>query len=254
MAPELIINLYLLIIGSCVASFINVVIYRLPLKMNIAAGRSVCGNCGRTIKAYDLIPVFSYLILRGKCRYCQSEIGIIHPIIELFGGLFAIGCFYRFGFSWDTLIVFATVMILLAITVIDFRTMTIPDPLNIALIIPAIAMTVVHPEISLLSRALGALIIPAVMIVTNLLIASSFGGGDIKLMVPAGFMLGLANTVLASFIGVVVAGGYAVYLLSNKKATRKAHIAFGPYLALGIIISLFFGSEIIAWYLGFFNI
>ncbi len=254
MTDTIIIYVYLLILGSCIASFINVVIYRLPLGENIAAGRSKCGNCDNTIKFYDLIPVFSYVILKGKCRYCKSPIGIIHPIIELIGGLFAIGCFFRFGISVETPVVFMAGMILLAISVIDFRTMTIPNELVVALIIPAVAMAVLHPEVSLLSRLIGAVMVPGIMIVTNLIVSSSFGGGDIKLMFVAGFMLGLANSLLASFIGVVVAGIYAIYLIYSHKTTIKAHIAFGPYLCLGIIISLFYGSQIIAWYLGMFQI
>ena len=115
----------------CVASFMNVVIDRVPRGENFVSGRSRCDSCGKVIAWYDLIPVASYLVLRGRCRYCHCKIPVRGFFIEIFGGVSGVFCFYRFGFEYETILMFVIAMILLAITMIDFDTMTIPDGLNI---------------------------------------------------------------------------------------------------------------------------
>ncbi len=245
--------LYFFVVGICLGSFCNVLIYRIPLKQSIAKGRSYCGSCNTQIKAYDLIPIVSYVLLKGRCRYCDEKIGIIHPIIELMGGLFAVFSFWFFGFDPLGLIVYAIMMVLLVIAIIDWRHMIIPDSLNVTMFILFVAYLFFNFQ-SWSSMFLGALVVPGIMIITNILVASSFGGGDVKLMIASGVGLGLANSLLAAFLGVIVAGGYAFYLILTKKVNRKAHIAFGPYLCLGITVALFYGPRIIQSYLDLFNI
>ena len=126
-------SIYCFLIGMCVASFMNVVIDRVPRGENFVSGRSHCDSCGKVIAWYDLIPVASYLVLRGRCRYCHSKIPVRGFFIEIFGGLSGVFCFYRFGFEYETILMFVITMILLAITMIDFDTMIIPDGLNIAM-------------------------------------------------------------------------------------------------------------------------
>lgn len=205
----ILIYVYMFLIGMCVASFMNVVIDRVPRNESFVKGRSHCDHCGETLKWDDLIPIVSYIFLRGKCRYCHTSIPIRGFLIEIFGGLIGMFCFYRFGFSIETILMFVIAMILLAITMIDFDT----------------------------------------MILLNVLIAESFGGGDIKLMFVSGIALGWKYSLLAAFIGILLAGSYSIYLLVSKKINKKGHIAFGPYLSIGIFIALSYGSEIISWYL-----
>ena len=138
--------------------------------------------------------------------------------------------------------------ILLAITMIDFDTMIIPDGLNIAMFIVSIVLMYVR-HMSLLESIMGMFCISVPMILLNVLIAESFGGGDIKLMFVSGIALGWKYSLLAAFIGILLAGSYSVYLLISKKIDKKGHIAFGPYLSIGIFIALSYGSEIISWYL-----
>ena len=123
------------ILGSCIASFINVLIYRIPRDLDFVNGRSFCPSCHNTLKPYDMIPVFSWLFLKGKCRFCKEPISPRYPLIELCGGLLAMLCFYRYGFTWMTLVSFVLAMILLTITMIDFDTMTIPNSLVIACLV-----------------------------------------------------------------------------------------------------------------------
>lgn len=245
--------IYMFILGCCIASFINVLIYRIPQKLDFVRGRSFCPKCHNTLKAYDLVPIFSWLFLKGKCRYCQEPISIRYPLIELCGGIIAMICFYRYEFSWMTLVSFGLAMILLTITMIDFDTMTIPDGLVVALIVPALACTVLNQDISIVSRVIGMLCVSGFMFVLTLIIPDCFGGGDMKLMFVCGFMLGWVNTLLAGFIALLVGGIYASYLLISRK-TEESHMAFGPYLCLGVFIALLYGNEIIGIYLSLFNL
>lgn len=245
---------YAFLVGICIASFINVVIWRVPQGISIAKGRSFCPTCQHSLNWKDLFPIVSYICLRGKCRYCGAKIPIRDTIIEMIGGLLAVLCFHHYLFSWDTIVVFSIFMILLAITMIDFDTMMIPNGLIIALIVPFGIMTVLHPELSLMNRGIGILTISVPMYLLTLLIPDCFGGGDIKLIAVSGFLLGWKLVLLAFFISVLIGGGYAVYILLTKKMGKGSHIAFGPYLCIGIMVSLLYGNEIIAWYLSLFGL
>lgn len=244
---------YSFLIGICVASFINVVIWRVPQGLSVAKGRSFCPSCEHQLAWYDLVPVFSYLFLRGRCRYCKAKIPMRDTIIEFLGGCIGVFCFYHYQFTWDTLVVFVLFMILLAITMIDFDTMTIPNGLVLAMLVPVIAMIFLHPEISLVERVIGFFIISLPMYLLILLIPDCFGGGDVKLIAVGGALLGWKLTLLAGFIAILIGGCYAIYLLIRKKAGKEGHIAFGPYLCIGIVISLLYGNDIISGYLALFG-
>lgn len=249
-----IIGIYLFLVGSCIASFINVVIDRVPKGKSIISDRSHCDACQHPIKAYDLIPVVSYLILKGRCRYCKQKIGLRSFLIECIGGVMMLFCFYCFGLSWLTPLSFIIFMILLAVTMIDFDTMTIPNGLVISLFIMGVIHYIIQPDIDLVTRMIGMVSVSGIMFLITLLIPDSFGGGDIKLMAASGFLLGWANNLLAAFIGILIAGGYAIYLLMTKKNSRKDHIAFGPYLCIGIYMALLYGNDLIHIYLSLFRL
>lgn len=245
---------YAFVVGICVASFINVVIWRVPQEMSIAKGRSFCPSCMHTLRWYDLIPLASYLMLRGKCRYCGAKIPMRDTLLEFAGGLIAMVCFYYFQFQWDTIVVFVLFMILLAITMIDFDTMTIPNGLIIALMIPVLILSCMHNDITWVNRIIGFFCISLPMYLLILAIPDCFGGGDVKLIAVGGFLLGWKLTLLAAFVAVLLGGAYAIVLLTRKKTKKGAHIAFGPYICVGIVISLLHGNDIIHWYLSLFNL
>lgn len=244
---------YAFIIGLCVASFINVVIYRVPNKLNFMSGRSFCPNCHTSIKAYDLIPVFSWLWLKGKCRNCKSSISIRYPLIELFGALIAVYLFHHYGFSWHTPVVFGFAMVLLAITFIDIDTMEIPNGIGIFLLFYAIIFIFIDKDLTILQRGIGFFVASVPMYLINCVVADSFGGGDIKLMAVCGLILGWENTLLAMFIAIIIAGVYGVYLIATKKIEKGGHIAFGPYLCVGVLIAYIYGKVLIQSYLSIFG-
>lgn len=254
MEPILIfLYVYMFVIGSCVASFINVVIYRVPLGINIAKGRSFCPKCHRTLKPYDMIPVFSWFILGGKCRFCKEPISKRYPIIEFIGGVLGVLCFYHYGIDGMTLISFSLSMVLLAITMIDIDTMTIPNSLVICCVVIAILSIMFH-NISMVDRVIGFFIISVPMYVMNLIIPDCFGGGDIKLIAVCGLLLGWVDLLVGMFIAVVIAGVYAGYLMITHKVDKKGHIAFGPYICFGVFVALLYGQNILNFYLGLFGL
>lgn len=244
---------YMFVIGSCVASFINVVIYRVPLGINIAKGRSFCPKCHKTLKPYDMIPVLSWFILGGKCRFCKEPISKRYPIIEFVGGVLGVLCFYHYGIDGMTLISFSLSMVLLAITMIDLDTMTIPNSLVICCVVIAILSIMFH-NISMVDRVIGFFIISVPMYVMNLIIPDCFGGGDIKLIAVCGLLLGWVDLLVGMFIAVVIAGVYAGYLMITHKVDKKGHIAFGPYICFGVFVALLYGQNILNFYLGLFGL
>lgn len=244
---------YAFVIGCCIASFINVVIYRVPLGISIAKGRSFCPACEHQLNALDLIPIVSYVFLRGKCRYCGSHIPVRDTLLEILGGLLGMLCFYRFGFDWMTIIAFAFAMVMVAISMIDLDTMEIPNGLIIACLIIAV-ISVAFMNVSILDRSIGFFILSLPLCLLNYIVPDSFGGGDIKLLAVCGLMLGWKYVLVGMFIAVVIAGVYATYLMLSHKVDRKGHIAFGPYICFGMFVVLLYGEPILNWYLSLFGL
>jgi leader peptidase (prepilin peptidase)/N-methyltransferase len=244
--------LYALILGLVVGSFLNVIIYRLPIGLSIAKGRSFCPQCQAPIKWSQNIPIISYLILGGKCKNCGKPIAIRYPLVETLTGLLSMVSFYVFGPSLQYLLVFVAMAILVVITFIDFDTMTIPNVLIIALMVPAILSFFVFPEPDLLARMIGIVSVSLPMLLLTVMIPDAFGGGDIKLMAVAGFFLGWVTTLLATFIALILGGAVAFYYILKKR--KDKHMAFGPYLCVGIYLSMHFGSMIINWYLNLYGL
>lgn len=244
---------YAFVVGCCIASFMNVVIYRVPLGISVAKGRSFCPSCHHQLHAVDLIPILSYLFLRGRCRYCKSQIPVRDTLLEFLGGIVAIVCFYRFGFDFMTLLSFVFLMILQAIAMIDLDTMEIPDGLVICILIVGFISLFVM-DIDLISRIIGFFVLSVPLMILNFIVPDAFGGGDIKLLAACGFLLGWQRVLLGMFIAVVIAGVYAAYLLLSHRVEKDSHIAFGPYICFGMAVALFYGQEILYFYLGLFGL
>lgn len=239
--------------GAIIGSFLNVVIYRLPRGSFMGEKRSYCPHCKMQIKSYDLIPIASFFILKGRCRNCKEKISPRYPSVELFCGLMAVCVLIRFGFRIEAPLIFGVIAILTAITMIDYDTKEIPNILVICLVPYAIAAAFVYEQVGIVERLIGLFVISLPMLILALIINGAFGGGDIKLMAVCGFMLGVKNTLFAFFVALVLGGGYAIYLLLTKKAKKGTQIAFGPYLCTGLATAIFFGAYVTAWYMKFYQ-
>jgi len=256
---DVIIYIFLVLFGACVGSFLNVVIARLPNKGEfLSKKRSCCPLCEQEIKPYDLIPIFSWFVLRGKCRSCKARISFQYPLVEASGAFLACFSFWRFGFDdvtgFSFVVVFAVAAVLLAISLIDLDTTEIPNSLIISIAVCAIASIWVFPGISLLSRAIGFVAVSIPLLTITLAVNGAFGGGDIKLVAVCGFLLGWQLILLAFFLALIFGGTYAIFLMISGKRKRGEHMVFGPAICLGVAISLFYGYEIISWYTGLFMI
>ena len=252
-ASMLLFYIYLFLVGACIASFINVVIDRLPKGISISKGRSRCDACKTQLKWYDLIPVLSWLFLKGRCRYCGVKIGMRTPLIEIIGGCLALISFHAYQLSLMSVLMFALFMILLAITFIDIDTMTIPDELVIAVAALAI-LSIFIDDLSLIDKVIGFFCVSLPMLGICYIKDGAFGGGDIKLTAVLGFLLGYKVMLIGIFIAIVLAGIWAIFLLATNNIKLQEHMAFGPFICIGVFISSLYGMTLLMMYLSLFNL
>jgi len=245
-------TLILAALGACAASFVNVAALRRPQGLDYITGRSRCTACGRTLRWFELIPVISWGMLLGRCRTCKAKIPPRYVLAELVGALAFALSYVRYKLSWMTVLSLGVAVILLAVSLIDLSSKEIPNGLLIALMPFAAAAFLAQPDVSAGSRAIGLAVVSAPMLILALVIDGAFGGGDIKLMVICGILLGWQNTLLAFFISLLTAGCLSLTLIIRKLAAKGAHIAFGPHLCTGVMVALLFGNEMVSWYLKLF--
>lgn len=238
--------------GIIIGSFLNVCIYRIPKKENIATTRSHCMSCGYQLKWYDLVPLFSYLVLRGKCRKCGSRISVQYPLVEaLNGGLYLL-IFWRYGLSVDSLLYCLLVSALIVLSVIDFRTYEIPVGINIFIL----TLGLIHIVTDLshwFSYGIGLLSVSIPLLLIYLVTKGrGIGGGDVKLMAATGLLIGWKLNVLGFLLGCIL--GSVIHVCRMKLSGEGRTLAMGPYLAMGIAISVMWGEQMIAWYLSFLGV
>lgn len=247
MSPQMILfYIIIFLYGIVIGSFLNVCIYRLPKGENIAKVRSHCMNCGYQLKWYDLIPIFSYLCLGGKCRKCKTHIAVQYPLVEAANGVLYLLVFWVNGFQISSFLYCFLVSALMVLSVIDFRTYEIPFGINVFIFVLGI-IQVIADYVNWLDYVLGFFAVSMFMwIVIWLTKGNGFGGGDMKLMAAAGLLLGWKRIVLAFLLGCVIG---SVCHVIRMKTTKADHVlAFGPYLSIGIIIAALWGDKMIQWY------
>lgn len=245
------------VLGLLMGSFGNVCIFRLPLKRSVVIPRSHCPKCNAFIAWYDNIPILSFIILKFKCRHCKKRIGLIYPLIESISAILAVASFVVFGWNLEALLYFIFLWGLLIIIVIDIRHMIIPNAITFPGIILGLlgAATKILPLPfwqSVAGLALGGGLL---WVVGYFYFAISkrmgLGGGDIKLMAVVGAFLGVELTILTLFISSLLGSIAGLYLIFFRKKSTKYAIPFGPYIAIGGAIALFFGRDILRIYGGF---
>jgi len=253
MTPPAITLTFTVILGLCVGSFLNVVIARLPAGRSIVYPGSSCPRCGKSIAWYDNLPVLSYALLRGRCRNCRNSISWRYPAVEIACGmLFALAYLH---FEPGTALASALILLagLVAITVIDLDHQIIPDVLSLPGIALGILFSLAPDGIgwapSLLGVLLGGGVFLVIIVASTLVMGQAgMGVGDVKLGAMLGAFLGWKLALLSILLSVLLGGPLAATLLATGRKGRKDPIPFGPFLALGGLISLFWGEAVLAWY------
>ncbi|NLO41218.1 MAG: prepilin peptidase [Ruminiclostridium sp.] len=263
---ELFIILFLFATGLVMGSFYNVVIFRVPEEKSIVKPRSACGSCGTVLKTADLIPVFSYIFLKGKCRYCKEKISAQYPLVELLSGLIFVVLYLKFGLAIELFFSIYIMSVLLIVFFIDLKHQIIPNGLVLAGLIGSAAFFVLRfwyqdaildgdpwysPLLGMVATS-GFLFLVAML---GLLIykGEAMGMGDVKIFLPIGLFLGLKLGIMALVFSVVIGGLSGLFLIITKLKDRKSQIPFGPYIVAGTFLSLMFGQQVLMWYLGTFR-
>jgi leader peptidase (prepilin peptidase)/N-methyltransferase len=236
------------LLGLVVGSFLNVVIYRLPRKESLARPGSHCPGCNHPVRWRDNLPLVSWLLLRGHCRDCGAPISKRYPLVEAITGGLYLAAFLVYGISPYTILAWAFLAALVAITFIDLDHLIIPDKIVLpGAAIGYVASVLLNPTdwwVHLVS-ALGA---AAFLFVIGLIWGGGVGFGDVKMTLMMGAVLGAA-VVVALFVGFLVGAVVGVVLMASGIKKRKDKMPFGPYLALGGAVAALAGPEILDWYM-----
>ncbi|BDV43693.1 type IV prepilin-like proteins leader peptide pilD [Geotalea uraniireducens] len=254
MSYWILLTVFAFLLGAVIGSFLNVCIHRLPLGESIVFPASRCPACGTKIRPWDNIPLLSFLLLRGKCRACKAAISFRYPLVELLNGLLALALFLKFGptATFFVLLVFCSALV--AITFIDLDHQLIPDVISLPGIVVGFAASFFLPWLGWLNSLIGILLgggsLLAVAYLYQLLTKKEgMGGGDIKLLAMMGAFLGWRAVPFIIFAGSLVGSIIGVTLMLAQKKDGKLAIPFGPFLAFGAILYIFYGRQLIHWYL-----
>ena len=243
-----------IIFGAIVGSFLNVCIYRIPKGESIIFPGSHCPHCHRLIPFYDNIPLVSYLLLRAKCRYCHGPISLQYPLVEGVTALCSFLLLTRFGISWSYLFYFSFIASLIVITVIDLYHQIIPDVISLPGIGVGLIASFILPQPTFLNSLIGVLLGGGSLFLVAtfyhwLFKREGMGGGDVKLLAMIGAFLGWKAVILTILLGSLVGSVIGVIVMVIKGKDFKYAIPFGPFLSLGAALSLFYGENLIRWYL-----
>ncbi|MGD1854205.1 MAG: prepilin peptidase [Leptolyngbyaceae cyanobacterium] len=254
---------FIFFLGASIGSFLNVVIYRLPAGISLLSPPSRCPQCLTRLRPYDNVPVLGWVWLRGRCRYCRTAISPRYPLVEALSGLLFVVVFLRFGWSFQTPAYWGFIGWLIALTLIDIDTLTLPNVLTMSGVcigwlaqglLALSAHQAVMPTLaaSVAASVLGLWLFDGISLLGAVVAGKTvMGGGDGKLAAMLGAWLGwqglLLSVLLASFFGAMT-GGVGILL---RRLDRRQPIPFGPFLAFGAGISLFFGNALVQAYLSF---
>lgn len=254
MEPHTIFSIWLFLTGAALGSFLNVVVYRLPRGESIFRPASHCPNCDKPVKPYDNIPILSWLLLGAKCRNCKEPISIRYPVVELTVALWLVWMFQLFGLSWEFANFTILGTVLLAVSIVDIDTQLIPDSV---LIVGALfgltfafygdAMTIAE---SLTGGAvMGGTFFLIAIIGEKLMKKESMGFGDVKLSLMIGLFIGWKMALLAIFFSSIFASVIGLSAIGLGKMKFGKPFAFGPFIALGALVSGIWGNVIVNAYL-----
>src|SRR3982751_2669117 len=232
--------------GLALGSFLNVVAARVPLRRSIVRPPSACMSCAQEIRWYDNVPLVSYALLRGRCRHCDVRIPLVYPAVELLTAILIAGCVLAFGLTAEAAVAAFFCAVLVAISAIDFEHRIIPNRIVLpATVVVLVANTLRDPSPQWAVAALGA---SAFLLTAALIYPAGMGMGDVKLALLMGAALGVTVPV-ALMAGMIAAMVPSLVLFARHGSkARKMGIPFGPFLAIGSVVALFWGHDILHAY------
>ncbi len=248
-------------LGLLMGSFINAWVWRLKQGKKVSRGRSICPHCKHQLAAADLVPIVSFVLLRGKCRYCQKPISWQYPIVELITA-FTFICLAAYFLPLTNLQLFsliiwlAVAVLTIAAAVYDYKWMILPDRMTL----PAIGLGLIYiagivvmtGQMTVLWRLTAAVVLAGFFFsLWHLSGGKWMGDGDIRLALLMGLMLSPSQLLVAVFLAFNIAAVVSLGLLAAKIRSRKDLIPFGPFLILGMFLGLFCGERLVNWYLTF---
>jgi len=242
------------VFGAVVGSFLNVCICRMPRDESVVSPPSHCPICNYRIRWYDNIPLVSYLLLRGKCRGCGAHISLQYPLVELLNGLLTLALFIKFGPTLTFLVLFLFCSALVVITFIDLEHQIIPDEISLSGIVIGFVCSFFLPWQTWINSLLGILLGGGSLLMVAygyqwLTGKEGMGGGDIKLLAMMGAFLGWKSVLFIVFASSLIGSVVGVTMMLVQKKDSKLAIPFGPYLAFGAVLYIFYGRQLIHWYL-----
>ena len=260
---EILVSIYVLagVLGLCVGSFLNVVIYRLPNEMSLSKPSSHCTSCGYSLKWYDNIPVLSYLMLGGKCRKCKEKISPRYMFVELLNAILWLACAFLFAENDIYYAIISAILcsVLICVFFIDLKHLIIFDRFHIIILCLGIVaiffdtFTVWYDH--LIGMLAGGLVFLLLYFATILIYKKEgLGFGDVKLAFVVGLFLGWQKFLLAIIIATFLASVILLIVKAVKKKEKGAEYPFGPFISVGVITALLAGNYIINWYLSLFLI
>ena len=236
-------------IGLSVGSFLNVSIDRIPSGKSLVHPPSSCDVCKTRLKTFDLIPVGSYLALKGKCRYCSASIPFRSPLVEFITGTMFVAIWAKFGITYEGIAIMAYASLYLVIFAIDLEHKIIPN----VIVFPALLLTLLAsaflPGLGIANAAIGAGVGFGMLLALYMVPGAVIGEGDVKLAAVVGAAVGFPLVTLGIGLAFVLGGTSATLLLVTGRRKRKDGVAFGPYIALAALITLVWGDPILEWYL-----
>lgn len=254
-------KIFFFALGAAVGSFLNVCIYRMPRNESIIWPPSHCPACKKNIRWFDNIPVLSYLVLRGRCRYCKKDIPWQYPLVELLTALVFLSFFRAFGLRWELLAYLVFACGLIIATFIDIAHRIIPDEISVggvvaglifSLLLPTLQHTTLHGKsflFSLAGAAVGGAVIFVMGVIGDFIFKKeSVGGGDVKLLAAIGAFLGWQRALMVFFLAPLFG---AIVGIIVKIITKDSVIPYGPFLSLAAIITLFWYSKILFLIFGY---
>lgn len=245
------------IFGAVIGSFLNVCIYRIPRNISLVVPSSRCPACDVAIKAWDNIPIVSYVLLGRKCRNCKEKISLRYPLVEALNALFYGLVLWRYGLGWNFVIFCMICSALIVITFIDIDFQIIPDRITLVGIpVGLIAGSFILPDPFMRMSDLGYraavggfFVGGGLFYLIAVLSRGGMGGGDIKMMAMVGAFMGWKSVLLTTFLGSLTGSFLGLFLMLFRGKGRKAKIPFGPFLAFGAVVTIFYGQELLDWYL-----